>query len=288
MSSALVGKEIVITRPKKQSEEMLRLIKERGAKGYLFPVIETAWTNNIEPLNRALKQIECYDCFLFTSVNGVHYFFSRIEELYDLKAVSLDISRKKVAAIGPKTAGALESYGIRVSPLPTSFKQESLVEQLKIEFKKDIENKLHIEAQGLEDIHILFPQAKSARKHLGEQLRHLGMRVDEVEVYQTIKVKQSNRVKEEFLKKLEKKEIDVITFTSPSTIKSFYENLKHSSWQEYLDSVAIACIGPITAQAARELGLKVTIEADTYTVEGLLEEIEQYFIQKRVQNNELF
>lgn len=272
MSSILAGKEIVITRPERQAEEMIRLIKERGANAYLFPVIETAWSTNLAPLDRALEQIALYDCFLFTSVNGVHYFFKRIDELYNLQTISSLISEKKIAAIGPKTARALENYGIKVTPLPASFKQESLVEQLKIEFK----------SQSTKEIHILFPQAKSARKLLGEQLRHIGMRVDEVEAYRTIKVDQSHKVKEEFLEMLQHKRIDVITFTSPSTIISFFENLADSSWREYLDSVAIACIGPITAQAARKIGLQVTIEADIYTVEGLLEQIEQYYIQRRV------
>lgn len=278
MSSMLAGKEIVITRPKKQSGEMIRLIQERGANAFLFPVIETAWPNNLNPLDCALEQIECYDCFLFTSVNGVYYFFERIKELYDLQTFTSLINEKKVTAIGPKTGRALEEFGIKVTPLPASYKQESLVEQLRLEFK----------AQDRKEIHILFPRAKLARKLLGEQLRSLGIRVDEVEAYQTIRVDLSNRVKDEFVEKLKQKEIDVITFTSPSTIKSFFENLKNSTWREYIDSVVIACIGPITAQTARKLGLQVTIEADTYTVEGLLEQVEQYFIKKRVQNNELF
>lgn len=278
MSSILAGKEIVVTRPQKQAGEMIQLIKERGARAFLFPVIDTVWSDNLAPLDLALEQIESYDCILFTSVNGVHYFFERIEELYDLQNISSLISGKKIAAIGPKTARSLENFGFKVTPLPASYTQESLVEQLKKEFKEELEK----------EIHILFPQAKSARKLLGEQLRHLGMRVDEVEVYRTIKVNLNHRVKEEFVERLQQQKIDVITFTSPSTVKCFLENLKHSSWREYLDSVVIACIGPITAQTARKLGLQVTIEADTYTVGGLLEQVEQYFIQKKVQNNELF
>jgi uroporphyrinogen III methyltransferase/synthase len=278
LKEILSGKSILVTRPRKQARELTKLIEERGAIPVLFPVIETVWPDDLEALDQALQNLKQYDWVLFTSANGVHFFFKRLEQLYTkdskyepdldsfLSTLFLNI---KVAAIGPKTGRALQEKGINVSTLPATFKQEDLVQEVSDKTNGH-------EEDGLK---ILFPRGKQARKHLGEELRNIGMIVDEIDTYQTIKVDQD---KEEIYYLLGKKELDVITFTSSSAVKNFVQIFDGLEWEDDFRSVTIACIGPITARTAREEGLRVDVEAAIYTIEGLLDQLEDYFLRKKV------
>jgi uroporphyrinogen III methyltransferase/synthase len=278
LKEILSGKSILVTRPQKQARELTKLIEERGANPVLFPVIETVWPDDLEALDLALQHLKQYDWVLFTSANGVHFFFKRLEQVYAREAefkpvldslLSSLFREIKVAAIGPKTAKALQGKGINVSSLPARFKQEDFVQELTHE----------TDGSGKAGLRVLFPRAKQARRHLGEELRNLGMIVDEVDTYQTIKVDQG---KEEVYHRLQKEELDVITFTSSSAVKNFVQIFEGMEWEDDLKSVTIACIGPVTALTAREQGLKVDVEATIYTIEGLLDQLEDYFLRKKV------
>jgi uroporphyrinogen III methyltransferase/synthase len=285
LEDILSAKRIVVTRPRKQAGELVKLIKERGAHPVLFPVIETVWPDDLEPLDRALQQLEEYDWIFFTSVNGVQFFFQRLEQVCKkksyLKPVLSLLNGIHIAAIGPKTEKELLRKGVQVSALPPSFKQEDLVREVTNQLctKRKTARRTEQEIGRQEGIRILFPRAKHARKHLGQELRRMGIMVDEVETYQTIKVNQGT---ETLLGRLKRNEIDVITFTSSSAAKHFTELFEGTSWKEHLDSVTIACIGPLTAQTARELGIRVEVEATQYTIEGLIGQLEQYFMKKKV------
>jgi uroporphyrinogen III methyltransferase/synthase len=278
LKEILVGKSILVTRPQKQAGELVKLIEERGAYPVLFPVIETVWPDNLEPLDQAIQYLQNYDWVVFTSVNGVQFFFERLEQVYrkelesdsDLDSLLFLFRGVKVAAIGPKTAQALQEKGVIISTLPASFKQEDLVQELTDQVGG---------SDGVAGLRILFPRAKQARKHLGEELRRKGMIVDEVVTYQTIKV---DHGKEKVYHLLQKNGVDVITFTSSSAVRNFVQIFECIKWKEYLKSVTIACIGPLTARTARELGLKVEVEATIYTIEGLLDRLEDYFVRKKV------
>jgi uroporphyrinogen III methyltransferase/synthase len=278
LKEILSGKSVLVTRPQKQARELMKLIEERGAIPVLFPVIETIWPDDLEPLDQALQDLKQYDWVLFTSVNGVDFFFQRLEQVYrtevecrtDWDSLLSSLFREiKVAAIGPKTAQALQEKGVNVTSLPTRFKQEDLVHE--VTHKTD--------SSGEAGLRILFPRAEQARKHLGEELRNLGMIVDEVVTYQTIKVDQG---KEAVYHHLRNKELDIITFTSSSAVKNFTQIFEYIEWEDDLKSVIIACIGPVTAHTAREHGLKVDVEATIYTIEGLLDQLEDYFLRKKV------
>lgn len=283
LKEILSGKTILVTRPQKQAGELVKLIEERGANPVLFPVIETVWPDDLEPLDQALHHLKNYDWVLFTSVNGVQFFFERLEQVYRQESEAEFIQGQdpsfslfkgiKVAAIGPKTAQALQKKGVSVSSLPASFKQEDLVQEM-----TNQTNQL-IGSYGVEGLRILFPRAQQARKHLGEELRNKGMIVDEIETYQTIKVDQG---KEEVYHQLQENEVDVITFTSSSAVRNFVQIFECIDCKDKLQSVTIACIGPMTARTARKLGLKVEVEASIYTIEGLLDRLEDYFVRKKV------
>jgi uroporphyrinogen III methyltransferase/synthase len=200
-----------------------------------------------------------YDWMIFTSANGVQFFFQRLKEKGKTRR---SLSGIKICAIGPATAKQLKKEGIRVDFIPKKFIAEAILHG----FKK----------MGVEGKRILLARAKEARDVLPIGLRKMGTEVDVVEVYRTIKPKGGGmRLK----RLLEKKEVDAITFTSSSTVSHFLDLLKKEALKDLLKGVAIACIGPITARTIREAGLKVHIQPEEYTIPDLTRAIAEYFVR---------
>lgn len=250
----LFGKTVVVTRKSDQAESMIDHLRELGAEPFFFPVIETLAPDDWTPLDNALNNLSQYHGLIFTSANGVRFFAER------LKAVEQDIRELKgikVFTIGPKTAEAVHALGIRVDVVPESFVAESLVESM-----------TNVKGQRF-----LLPRAKVAREVLPEQLRKMGAIVDVVPAYQTVL---PDTPVETLAKRLEAGNIDVITFTSSSTVKNFLE-LTGEKLLPAIKKVKIVCIGPITAKTARDAGLTVEIIPDQYTVSSLVDAIESCF-----------
>jgi uroporphyrinogen III methyltransferase/synthase len=160
----------------------------------------------------------------------------------------------KLAAIGPATARKLEDFGLKIDLVPRDYRAESLIEGLKKE--------------KISGVRILIPRAKEAREVLPESLKSLGAKVDVATAYQTV-IDDSKVIK--FKEILLGKKVEVITFTSSSTVKNFVKLLKGVDLSHVLSGVQIACIGPITAQTVRDEGLKVDLVAKEYTIPGLVE-----------------
>jgi len=255
-SLPLFGKTVVVTRKGDQAESMIHRLQELGAEPYFFPVIETVAPDDWSPLDKALNNLSQYQGLIFTSANGVRAFIER------LKAIDQDIRELKgvrVYTIGPKTAEAVQALGIRVDVVPESFVAESLIESMG---KENIKGK-----------RFLLPRATLARETLPEQLRKMGAHVDIAPTYQTILPSQSIEVLE---KKLAAGNIDVITFTSSSTVKNFLALTGEKLLPE-IKKIKIACIGPITEKTARDAGLNVQIVPPQYTVLSLVDAIENYY-----------
>ncbi len=248
----LFGKRILVTRSREQASKLTELLKEYGAAVIEFPVIKIVPPANFKKLDRAINKITDYDWLIFTSSNGVKYFFNRLKE------IGQDIRQLKgirIAAIGPETKKVLEDLGLLVDFQPEQeFTQEGLLEG----FKK------------FEAKRVLVPRSASARAVLIKRLKQLGAEVDEVTVYRTIN-EESNKA---HLKELLSREaIDIITFTSSSTVTNFCRLFKEEERARLLNKVKFACIGPITAKTAQEMGLKPDITAKEYTIAGLVEAI---------------
>ncbi len=249
----LFGKTIVVTRKGDQANSMIDRLHELGAEPFFFPVIETIAPDDWTPLDNALKTLSKYDGLIFTSVNGVRFFAERI------KAVEQDIRELKgvrIFTIGPKTAEAVRDLGIRVDVVPENFVAESLIASMK-----------NIKGQRF-----LIPRATVAREILPEQLRKMGAIVDVAPAYQTVLPSQPVDTLE---KRLKEGSIDVITFTSSSTVTNFLTLIGKKLLPE-IKKVTIACIGPITAKTAKEAGLNVEIMPEQYTVSSLMDAIENY------------
>lgn len=263
--SALKGKTVLITRACLQAAELAHLLRQKGAAPYVSPFIRFAQAENLRPLYAALDRIDDYDMLLFTSVNGVRFFLQAIRERMPMKDQELwqRLLNKNVTAIGPKTAGMLEQEGFQKLFIPRRFKQEEVV-QLLLE-------KLPPGAN------ILFPRAAVVRSHLVQRLKKHGRTVDEAIVYRTLPVEEE---KEELQVKLKRRDIDIFTFTSPSTVRAFDRwfntYLFEPQRMQVLKSVTVGCIGPVTAREANRLGYSVHVQPTEYTLQGLVAALDRY------------
>ncbi len=255
IAGALSGKKIVITRPRHQANSLVKLLESSGAVPILLPTIEINPNVASSELDAELNVLGSYDWVVFTSVNGVEIFFDRLKQL-GLEEIPL--SRLKFACIGPSTKSALESYRISANLVPKSYVAESLLQSL-------------ID-QGIKGQRILLARAENAREVLRKGLEAAGAIVREVPIYQTLPVKYD----QEYLKDL-LAHSNAITFTSSSTVKYFLDSLGDPSYVP--QGLCVACIGPITADTAKELGLRVDVVAKVYTVEGLVKAMEKWFVE---------
>ncbi len=255
----LFGKRIVVTRAREQASDFLKGLTGLGADCIEFPTIEVVPPSSWDGLDRAIRSLDSYQWVLFTSVNGVRYFFKRMEingkDSRDLKGV-------KVGAIGPRTAEAIQERGIRPDLVPNEYRAEALIEAFKQE--------------GAGDLKILLPRAAEAREILPGELKGMGARVDVVEAYRTVMPEAGA---ENVRTMLEKGEIDMVTFTSSSTVRNFMAMFKGKDDQvrRWMERVAVACIGPVTARTAEEKGLRVALAPKEYTIDSLISAIVDYY-----------
>jgi uroporphyrinogen III methyltransferase / synthase len=265
VSQPLSGKTILITRAREHASRFAALLREYGAEPIEVPTIQSAPPSSWEPLDRALAGIRAYDWLIFTSVTGVQAFFARFEahggQLTDLQGLN-------VCAIGPATANALRACGIEVDVMPPEYRAEAVVESLCT---------LPITGKRL-----LMPRAAVARDVLPRALDACGAHVDVVEVYRTVLPSES--LAPDTRRLIAQGAIDVVTFTSSSTVTNFVTLLGEADLPQLLRAALIACIGPITADTVRSYGVTPTIVSDEYTIPGLVQAIVRYYegIQKTV------
>jgi uroporphyrinogen III methyltransferase/synthase len=253
-SRPLFGKRVLVTRTRTQAGTLSELLSRRGAQPIEVPTIEIRPLEEFAELDGALRRLHGYDWVVFTSVNAVQSVFGRLETL-GLDARAFRAAR--VAAIGPATAASLREHGIIADFVPDSFVSEAVVEGLK--------------GHGMDGCRVLLPRADLAREALASGLSSLGAAVHEVAAYRTVTPEDAGARLREILTE----GIDVATFTSSSTVRNLAQLLDGDLG--LLSGVTIACIGPITAAGARELGLNVDIVASEYTVEGLVDALEAHF-----------
>jgi len=256
-NSPLKGKYILITRPADQAKDFIEALKDQGAEPISFPTIRIIPPRGWLKVDKAIENLSTYDTLIFTSVNGVKFFFQRLKE----KGENIRFLKKlEVVAIGPKTAAALEQRHLRVGIVPQKFQAESVVEAL--------------EKKGVTGKRFLLPRAEKARDVLPQEITKRGGHIEVVTVYRTGKGEGNiQEVKELFRKKL----IDVITFTSSSTVRNFVELLAEKDITKMIKDAVVASIGPITADTAASLGIRTDIMPKNYTIPGLVKAISEYF-----------
>lgn len=256
-NSSLFGKRVVVTRAREQASDLVQQLTREGAECLEFPTITIAPPDTWEPLDAAIKNLAGYNWIVFTSVNGVNFFFER---LFTVGGDVRDLHQIRTAAIGPVTAQRLKAYGLKSDIIPENYRAESVVEA----FAKE----------ALDGKKILLPRAEEARPVLPVELRKMGAIVDDVTVYKTCQVRSGA---EDLIKHLEEKTIDLLTFTSSSTVKNFKALIPADRFERLTAGVTVASIGPITSETAEKLGFNVQITADSYTIPGLLTAILSHY-----------
>jgi uroporphyrinogen III methyltransferase/synthase len=253
----LSGKKILITRAREQSGDFAARLEKLGAEVIAFPTIEIVPPLRWRDVDRAMDRLKSYDWIVFTSANGVTFFWQRAKE----RGKNLRLpSSLKVCAIGPATADRLRKKKVSVHYIPQEFIAESILEG----FEKMV----------IKGKRILLARAKKARDVLPKGLKGLGAEVDVVTVYRTIRPRGGSR---RLRRLLTEGALEVIVFTSSSTVNHFAEMLKNQDLKKLLKGIAIACIGPVTARTARDRGWRVRIQPKEYTIPGLTRAIAEYF-----------
>ena len=252
----LHGRRVLVTRARHQVEAFRRQLAELGAWVVEIPTISIRRTADTARVRGAIRRLPETGLVIFTSANAVEIFFDMLLESGS-DARSLHTSR--VCAIGPETARALESHGVRPELVAGEYTAEGLVDALR---GWDVSGK-----------RVLVPRAKVARDALPALLSQRGAEVELLPVYETVCPAGSA----EALRRLFDGEgADVITFTSSSTVYNFMRAVG-PELPALAARAKIACIGPVTADTARQLGLRVDIIARDYTTRGLATAIAEFF-----------
>jgi uroporphyrinogen III methyltransferase/synthase len=258
----LWSKRIVVTRAREQASDLINRLETLGANCLECPTIKTAPPDDWGPLDTAISTLNHYDWLIFTSVNGVTFFFERLfKKGLDVRA----LGQIRIATIGPVTSKKLQDYGLRSDIVPKTYRAESILEAFA--------------DQPIKNCKILLPRAKKARSVLPKELTRQGAQVNEVTAYQTLAVAEQS---EDLIKALSQREIDLVTFTSSSTAINFRQLLPDDQFQDLMHTVQVASIGPITSETAIKLGFQISIEAQDFTIEGLCQAILRHY---RVQDN---
>ncbi len=255
----LYNKRIVVTRAKAQAQGFYQSLLDLGAKPILFPTIQIMPLDDLSGLVQAIQRLGSYDWLIFTSINAFSIFWgqwlaagSGIESLEALK----------IATVGSVTAQVVAQHGLKADFTPAKFVAANI-------------------AAGLGDVtgqKILLPQAEMARPMLTALLNQAGAIVHGIPIYHTVPAP----VNPETLTELQTG-LDVITFTSGSTVQYFVQLLEKQTIP-LLQQVKfeqppplVACIGPATAQVASDLNIRVDLVARTHTTQGLIQALLDYF-----------
>jgi uroporphyrinogen III methyltransferase/synthase len=254
----LFGKRILVTRAKEQAGEFSRLISAQGGEPVECPTIAITDPPTWEALDQAIAQLASVDWLIFTSMNGIAPFMNR---LYKHQRDSRALASLKICCIGPRTAQELMRYGLRTDLVPDDYQAEGVLESFR--------------RIGVSGRRILIPRAEVARELLPADLTAMGAEVSVVPVYRTVK---PDAAMAQLTQRLADKTIDVMTFTSSSTVRNFVSLFESQEEMARLtEGIPVACIGPITAETARELGLSVTIQARQNTIPALAEAVVEHY-----------
>ncbi|MDM8531071.1 uroporphyrinogen-III synthase [Anaerolineales bacterium HSG25] len=246
MATFLLAKQrILITRAPHQATKFEQLIRQHGGEPILFPTITIVPMLDNKPFVQALHSLSRYNWLIFTSVNAVTVFFQQLTA----QSINIDtLSHLKLATIGSATATVLQNHHQQPDIVPVIHTATGLLDALKQE-------------HDLTDQSFFLPQADIARPTLADGLRALGAQVSAIAAYRTIPLEHGPYPPP----------VDIVTFTSPSTVQGYVNCLDGDSPIVTLANCQVICIGPVTAEAAQTLDVPVTAIATPHTIQGLVD-----------------
>jgi uroporphyrinogen III methyltransferase / synthase len=261
-SRPLFGRRVLVTRPREQAAPFVEQLVQLGAEVVEAPMIQILPPLDPEPLRDAAAAADQFDWILFASTNAVDAFMNALlDGERDIRALNGPL----LCAVGPGTADRLQANGIKVDLIPDEFRADAMATAM--------------QRRGpVIGARVLLPHADIGRDVIAQRLREAGAIVTEVTAYRTV-LDESSRDDEntDIYRMLLEGRIDVVTFTSASAVKNFARVFGEDQAADLLRHTTVAVIGPMTAQAAAELGVGVTIQPSTYTIPALSEAIAAHF-----------
>ena len=260
-SRLLFGKRVLVTRPREQAAELVDRLTALGAESIEAPMIRMAPPEDPDPLLRAASNPDAFDWIIFTSANAVDAFMTALlDGERDVRA----LKGPRICTSGTATADKLATYAIKADLIPREFRADAVVASL-------------LALGSMAGVRVLLPRADIGREVIAEQLREAGADVTEVIAYRTILEDAQREGDPDIYGMLLDGRIDVATFTSPSAIRNFAKIYGADQVADLLKNAVVATIGPVTADAARQLGIPVTIQPKTYTVPALVDAIAAHY-----------
>ncbi len=260
-SRPLFGKRILVTRPREQAAEFVSLLQALGADPIEAPMIRIAPPADYTGLDAACAAIDQFDWAIFTSGNAVDAFMSRLlASSADVRALK-DV---KLCAIGAGTSERFSRFGIKVDLIPAESRAEGVIQAL-------------LDLGRVSGLRILLPKADIARELIGDELRRRGALVTDVTAYRTVAIDPEREGEPDVYRMLLDRRIDVVTFTSPSSVRSFAELYGADTAADLLHATTVAAIGPVTAEAAAQLDITCSIVPEQYTIQALCAAIVTHF-----------
>ncbi len=260
-SRPLFGKRVLVTRPRDQAAELTDLLTALGADSIEAPMIRMAPPEDPGPLLHAASRPEAFDWIVFTSANAVDAFMTALlDGERDVRA----LKGPRLCTSGTATADKLAAYGIKVDLIPNEFRADAVAAAL-------------VATGSMQGVRVLLPRADIGREVIAEQLREAGAVVTEVIAYRTILEDTQREGDPDVYGMLLEGRIDVVTFTSPSAVRNFAKIYGAEQTADLLKNTVVATIGPVTADAARQLSIPVTVQPRTYTIPALVDAIAAHY-----------
>lgn len=246
---ALAGRRILVTGAEEKGDRLGRLLREQGAEVIEVPLIRFEDPDSWQPLHAALDRLACFRHLIFTSATAVDRFLTKLEQITGSSSLPPTL---EITTVGPKTAQALERRGITPRHIASDFRAEGIVALFA--------------GRDLAGEEILFPRAQAARELLVEELSARGARITLVPVYRTAA---AQHCAERLVAELGARRIDAVTFTSASAVREFARLLGAFDLPALLRDVTVACLGPVTGEAARHAGWPTPLMPVRSTLEDL-------------------
>jgi uroporphyrinogen III methyltransferase/synthase len=264
----LFGRRVLVTRPREQAAELVDRLSALGAEPVEAPMIRIVPPDDLGPLRRAAEEPDAFDWIIFTSANAVEAFMA---VLLDGRRDVRSLKGPQLCTVGTGTAERLAEYGIKVDLVPEEFRAEAVV--------------MAVAARTtLDGARVLLPRADIGREVIADELRAAGALVTDVIAYRTVLEDTQREGDPDIYRMLLEGRIDVVTFTSASAVRNFAKVYGRDQAADLLKSTAVAAIGPVTADAAAQLGINVTIQPATYTVAGLVDAIAAHYSEIRLRS----
>mgnify|MGYP001292079121 CR=1 FL=1 len=263
-SKPLFGRRVLVTRPREQAAEMVALLESLGAEAIEAPMIRIVPPESFDALDAACAAIGRFDWVVFSSANAVEAFMQR------LMASSRDVralGHIRLCAVGPATTERLARYGLKVDLIPAEYRADAIAHAIS-------------ESGDVKGLEVLLPRADIGREIIGDELRRQGAKVTEVVAYRTAVVEPGREGEPDVYRMLLDRQLDVVTFASASSVRSFVRALGPDQAADLLRTTVVGSIGPVTAEAATQYGIRTTIMPTQYTVPALVDAIVHHFEER--------